>query len=403
MMVGLMSSNVYADAFAMPNEDGIMIFYSFVNINGNEELEITRVPASSSGSIKIPHSINYQGKSIEVTSIGSYAFQNCCYMTSVVIPESVKYVGYNAFEGCSGLTGVYISDLDAWCNISFDYSFSSNPLGFAHHIYLNGIEIQNLIIPNGTTSIKQMTFFGCSGLKSVSFPNSAKSIGGMAFYGCSGLIEVNMSDNIMNIGEYAFGNSNNLENIVFPNSPVRINGTAFNGTAWYNNKPSGLIYAGKIAYKYKGNMPDNTNLFLDDGTLGIASTAFYGCKGLSSIHLPSGLDYIDGSAFDGCSSLVDFTIPSNVTSIGIGILANCDNLLSITVESGNAYYDSRNSCNAIMDTETNKLIAGCKNTSIPDETTEISARAFQGCTGLTTIVIPNKVKSIDSEAFYGCI
>jgi len=125
-------------------------------------------------SITIPNS---------VTSIGSTAFEYCTGLTSVTIPNSVTSIGDEAFYGCTGLTRVDISDVEAWCNILFNDS-SSNPLCYAHHLYLNGEEIKDLVIPNSVTSIGNYAFEYCSALTSVTIPNSVTSIGSYAFSYC---------------------------------------------------------------------------------------------------------------------------------------------------------------------------------------------------------------------------
>ena len=121
-----------------------------------------------------------------VTEIGNWTFANCSGLTSVTIPNSVTSIGDYAFHGCSGLTKVEISDLAAWCKISFG-DFSANPLYYAKHLYLNGSEIKDLVIPNSVTSIGDYAFYGCSGLTSVTIPNSVTSIGEDAFEYCSEL------------------------------------------------------------------------------------------------------------------------------------------------------------------------------------------------------------------------
>ncbi|UKI14932.1 MAG: leucine-rich repeat domain-containing protein [Clostridiales bacterium] len=183
---------------------------------------------------------------------------------------------------------------------------------------------------------------------------------------------------------------------------TRISGEAFLDTAWYNNQLDGLVYAGKVAYKYKGTMPNNTSIVLKEGTLGIAGSAFSGCTGLTSITIPDSVTSIGGSAFSGCTGLTSVTIPDSVTSIGDHAFASCTGLTSIIVEEGNTKYHSAGNC--LIETATKTLILGCNTSVIPTDgsVTSIGGSAFSGCTGLTSITIPDSVTSIGNSAFYDC-
>ena len=137
----------------------------------------------------------------------------------------------------------------------------------------------------------------------------------------------------------------------------------------------------------------------------------YNYAGLSEVNIPAYVSYnnieylvtdIGEDAFYNCRSLISVSIPSNITSIGKGAFANCSSLTSITVDAGNAVYDSRENCNAIIKTATNMLVSGCQNTVIPNSVTSIGDRAFQNCGGLTSINIPSGTTYIGNDAFYGC-
>ncbi len=175
-----------------------------------------------------------------------------------------------------------------------------------------------------------------------------------------------------------------------------------------------------------------TNVVLGNGVTTIGSYAFDGCTSLTSIIIPDSVTSIGGAAFRDCTNLKyntygnakyignstnKYVVLMELTSISItsctinsgckviydkDAFPNCSGLTSINVESGNSVYDSRNNCNAIIETATNTLIAGCKNTIIPNTVTSIGGAAFRDCTSLTSITIPDSVTSIGNSAFNRC-
>ena len=169
-----------------------------------------------------------------VTSIGNFAFGDCAKLTGVVIPKSVTSIGEYAFVDCTGLTAVYISDIAAWCRINFTF-FWDNPLSYAHHLYLNGTEVQNLEIPDETTSISNCAFYECTSLQSVNTGKGVETIGWRSFWCCTNLRSLTIGKNVSYIDGDAFYRCSALTEIYsYPVNPPTLGDDAFRDVDIYS-------------------------------------------------------------------------------------------------------------------------------------------------------------------------
>ena len=142
----------------------------FYRIHGDHAV-VTPGAYPYNGDVTIPDTISHNGMAYAVTAIDPTAFMDCASLTSISIPGSVTAIGEHAFAGCTALDSVDISDLSAWCGIDFG-SETANPCYHAHHLYLKGMEITDLMIPDQVDTISSYAFSGCSSISSVSIPNS---------------------------------------------------------------------------------------------------------------------------------------------------------------------------------------------------------------------------------------
>ncbi len=434
------------------------------------------------GNLSIPESVTNSGISYSVTQIREHAFSNCNGLTGVVIPNSVHrineagfggctgltkitipnsitYIGVKAFYSCNSLSRVNITDLESWCRIYFaasssygtsdnlyDYRYT-NPLFYAHKLYLNGSLVQDLTIPDGIYSINSGAFIGAN-IRTLNTPTSVTSIGIQSFDGCSNLESINISNFLTSIGQGAFHNCSSLSSITIPESVRRIAAQAFSGCSnltivnynasnceFYNSTYYGQVHSifkdcnslttlniGNAVQSFSNwlyaDCPSITKIqisdiaawcgiafegtpfssgitpYLNDAILtdleipeGVSSISPYAFKDAACIRcvsLPHSLTVIGRSAFEGCSSLSGgLNIPQSVTTIENSAFANCEGISEV-------YYSGNMTqwCNITFDNMTSNPLYYAHNLYINNDL-------------ITNLTIPESITEIKDYAFYG--
>ena len=246
--------------------------------------------------------------------------------------------------------------------------------------YTGDVIIPESVTYNGTTysvtSIGDGTFYKCTELTSITIPNSVTSIGSSAFAFCTG-----------------------LTNITIPNSVTSIGSSAFYNTAWYNDQPDGIVYAGKVLYEYKGAMPENTSIVINDGTLGIAGGAFYGCTGLTNIEIPNSVTNIGNEAFVGCNSIENIDIKDGTETLILGnggyqagesgvrgLFSSQYNLKTLYLGRNLQYQVGYNYLDKYNYYAPFHSLKNLKNITIGNNVTDIGEGLFLGCTNISCVI-----------------
>lgn len=292
--------------------------------------------------------------------IGNFAFENCSDLKSVEIPASVTSIGSAAFKDCSGLESMNIDE----ANTTYE-----NPEG------------SNAIVEKSSKTL-------VAGCKNTKIPDDVKIIGAYAFCGCSDLKSIEIPDNVSEIQVAAFDDCSNLTAIHIPAGVDKIALGVFMGCS---NLNSITIDSANRSYE----SPGNANAIIDKGTMTLL-------EGSNNTVIPEGVKRIWQNAFAERIHLKSITIPASVTSIVGMPFSDCDSLEKIKVDADNAIFDSRNNCNAIIESATNTLIAGCGKTVIPEGIETIGDSAFERVKTLTHVTIPKSVTEIRGYAFERC-
>ena len=301
--------------------------------NGLKEIDNYTFYHSGVTRIRIPDS---------TTEVGKCAFAGCS-LDNVILGSGLKGIEESVFSGCGNLKQIEIPD-----NITYisDRAFS--------YAGLTSVEI-----PDSVTSIGEEAFYGCGSLKKAVIGNNLAYVAYSAFYSCA-LTEIMWGGKIEKIGKSAFAQNKNLTTVSIPNSVTEIEYGAFAGcenlsdieipdsveaiggfafesdinpgnTAWYDAQADGDVYAGKVYYKYKGEVPTDTVVTIKDGTKGIAGYAFYMQRNLKEVVIPDSVNNIGEAAFMDCISLKNVTIPDSVNNIGEVAFMGCESLKTVTI------------------------------------------------------------------------
>ena len=402
-------------------------------------------------SIKIPEGIE---------SLPSLAFDNCVSLTTVGIPKSLKYFygNYCVFVGCTSLKNLEIADLTSWCETDFKgWLFSGDTK--IEHLFLNGKEIVDLVIPDNTTRISGAAFENLLNLRTVVIPDSVKGIENAAFANCTGLKSITIGKGVKKICYDTFLNCTSLTKVEISDlsawCEINYDATTFinhdsvpGGSPLYyarhlylNGKevkgaltiPSGCTKTGVFygcditsvtipntvtsisPYAFQGCRA-LTSVEIPNSVTSIENYAFQGCTGLASVEIPNSVTGIWKYAFQGCTGLTSVEIPSSVTSIGTYAFQGCKNLKKVVIPSSTknvekySFYDIAPSVTLISGVTSDRngnptniidnRFNGSINLIIPDSVTEIGY--YRWCDVLVSVVIPESVSSIGSRAFSNC-
>lgn len=438
----------------IPDTTGFIGDYAFSGCETLKDINIPKgmdyIPGNAfSGctgltSVEIPENI---------TSINDEAFRKCSGLTSVNIPDTVKNIGRFAFAGCNSLTSVKIPDkLESLGQGTFNsckkLSSVNIPSGITElpqDIFSECSSLKNIDIPSNIKTIG-FSAFSDSGLTKITIPETVSVINGFAFSGCKKLTSIALPSAIKTIKENTFSGCSGLTEITLPEGITKISTDAFRSCKGLTSikLPSGLKTISDCAFEECSAL---TAIDIPDSVTSIGEYAFSYCTALASVRLPAGLTSIKRGTFRKCTSLQTIKIPSKVTTIGesafeesglttikipasvttikTGAFRNCKKvtsinigsrlkkiefdgligypkLTSIVVSKSNKYFDSRNNCNALIESSTDKLVLGCNATVVPDGVKTIGINAFYLAGSLTSITLPYSVTKVETFAFNGC-
>ena len=333
-----------------------------------------------------------------IKQIAGGAFEDCQFVSSITIPNSVTNIGKHAFLNCDKLEKVvwnaknciikdgipfHIFRVVSMNSKIREFIFGEEVESIPSNLCYQLSNLTTITIPNSVKGIGEKVFAFCSGLTSITIGKNVTNIGESAFYGCTGLTAVNIDDLAAWI-EISFKNI--YSNPLYYTHNLYLNGKRITDLVI----PDSVTRIGDYAFY---EIVDLTSVTISKNVTYIGNCAFFGCSGLTSVTNGSNVAIIGNSTFEGCNKLTSITLPNSVTSIGTRAFYDCDKLTSaITIPNGvtsignHTFYNCRS----------------LKSITIGNSVENIGDSAFYSCSGLTSITIPNSVVSIKESAFAGC-
>lgn len=338
------------------------------------------------------------GEASQLKSIGNNAFAGCTSVSRVVLPAGVESIGSSAFSGCGGLLmlNANVADTTASAGIFSGSKFSSVVLGdsvkmIGNNAFKGLSSIENVAFGLGVESIGESAFNGCSSVEAIELPECVKSIGKSAFNGCSAVESVVVPASVETIGDSAF---------VGCVGELKLYADVVDG----ESATTGIFYGSKF----------NT-VTLGNDVINIGNYAFAGCDTIEKINWGSGLERLGDSAFSGCSSLTLVSLPANTQLLGSNVFEKCTGLSTVTLPNSiTSISDSAfEGCTSLYTFVSSRYIEsigknafkGCAELvdfELPDTLKTIGESAFDGCKGLTNVVLPLSVVEVAKSAFKSC-
>ena len=368
------------------------------NISTENLIEITKYKGSATD-LTIPSKID----GYTVAGLGDGAFEGCTSLVSVKIPDTVEYINFNVFCGCSALKSIEVEANNSEYSSENGVLFNKNKDTIV--AYPMGKEDTSYVVPDGVLEIGMSAFHSCSKLTNVKLPDGVEIIDDFAFAFCYGLESIIVPDSVRYLGDAAFLFCIKLESVTLGNGIAYIGNTVFSYSAFYNNEinwENDGLYIGKYLLNVSKNVGEV--FWVKGGTEVIADCAFSSCEKLVSVMLPETITSIGETLFYECPLIENIVVNGNggVYSSEYGVLYKGNSLAVYPQGKADVKFNIPAGTDSICD----YAFLGnqnLKNVILPDSVKAIGNGAFSGCSALTSVTIGENVKSIGIYAFFNCL